>query len=60
MTVSELLTLQPGDIIQTTKSVHSEIILQVEGLNKFAGRIGRYKDNVAVRVARMAEVEEPL
>lgn len=60
ITVGELLTLQPGDIIQTTKSVHGEIILQVEGKNKFAGRIGRYKDNVAVRVARMAEVEEPL
>jgi len=60
ITLNELLTLQPGDIIQTTKPVNSEIILRVEGENKFAGRIGRHKDNLAARITRQAEVEEPL
>jgi flagellar motor switch protein FliM len=60
ITVDELLTLAPGDIIQTTKSADGEIILQVEGENKFAGKIGRNKDNLATKVTRSAEVEEPL
>ncbi len=60
ITVAELLTLQPGDIIQTTKSVNGEFILQVEGQNKFSGAIGRHNENVAIKVTRMAEVEEPL
>ncbi len=60
ITVGDLLTLQPGDILQTAKPLASEIILQVEGQNKFAGKIGRHKDNVAVKVTRLAEVEEPL
>ncbi len=60
MTLGDLLTLQPGDILQTVKPVGSEIILQVEGQNKFAGVIGRHKDNVAARITRLAEVEEPL
>jgi flagellar motor switch protein FliM len=60
ITVNELLTLQPGDIIQTTKPVDSEIILQVEGENKFAGKIGRHKENLAAKITRRAEVEEPL
>ncbi|UCE59580.1 MAG: flagellar motor switch protein FliM [Phycisphaerales bacterium] len=60
VTVRDLLTLQPGDIIQTAKPVNSEVILQVEGENKFAGKIGRHKDNVAIKISRRAEVEEKL
>jgi flagellar motor switch protein FliM len=60
MTVGELLTLQPGDILQTGKPVDGPIILQVEKRNKFAGGIGRHKGNVAIKVSRLAEVEEPL
>ncbi len=58
--LGELLTLQPGDILQTSKPVDGEIILQVEGENKFAGKIGRHKDNLAAQITRQAEVEEPL
>jgi len=60
ITVHELLTLQPGDIIQTTKPMEGEIILQVEGENKFAGKIGLHKENLAAKITRSAEVEEPL
>jgi flagellar motor switch protein FliM len=60
MTVRELLSLQPGDIIQTEKPMTGEMIIQVEGRNKFAGKIGRVKENLAIRVTRLAEVEEPL
>jgi flagellar motor switch protein FliM len=60
ITLGDLLTLQPGDILQTTKAVGGEIIVQVEGQNKFAGIIGRHKENVAAKITRLAEVEEPL
>ena len=60
ITVGELLSLQPGDIVQTTKPFNGEIILQVKGENKFAGKIGRHKDNLAVKITRRAEMEEPL
>lgn len=60
MTVVDLVNLQVGDILQTAKPVSAPMVLQVEGQNKFAGRLGRHKDHVAVKVARLAEVEEPL
>lgn len=60
ITVGELLTLQPGDIIQTTKPANGEIILKIRGENKFAGKIGRHKDNRAIKITRLAEVEESL
>ncbi len=60
ITVDDLLTLRPGDILQTTKAPTDEIILQVEGENKFAAHLGRHKENLAAKITRQAEVEEPL
>ncbi len=60
MTLGDLANLQVGDILQTTKPVSSEMVLQVEGKNKFAGRLGRNKEHVALKVTRLAEVEETL
>ena len=60
ITMSELMTLQPGDIIQTTKPADGDIILQVEGENKYAAKLGRHKDNLAAKITRRAEVEENL
>jgi flagellar motor switch protein FliM len=50
--VDELLNLAPGDIIQLDKPASGEMIVQVEGKNKFAGFIGQYKGKRAVRVKR--------
>lgn len=60
ITLRDLLSLQPGDIIQTSKPVGGQVILQVEGENKFAGQIGRHKDHYAIKIERQAEVEESL
>lgn len=60
MTVRELLTLQPGDILQTSKGTNQDLIIQVEGRNKFAGTLGKMKDHKAIKIKRLAEVEEPL
>jgi len=60
ITVHELLNLQPGDIIRTDKPVNGEVLVQIEGRNKFAGRVGRFKGNRAVRITRKAELNERL
>ena len=60
ITMRELHTLQPGDIIQTTQPANAELIMQVRGKNKFAGRMGRHKDNLAIKITRRADVEESL
>lgn len=60
VTVEELLTLQPGDIIQTAKPVTDELIVQIAGKNKFAGKLGKHRDSLAIKITRRAEVEEPL
>ncbi len=52
ITVRELLNLQPGDIIQTTKSASEEVLIRIEGRNKFAGRVGKHKDGRAVKITR--------
>jgi len=60
ITIEDLLTLQRGDVLQTMKSSDDEIILQVQGENKFAARIGRHHENLAAKITRQAEVEEHL
>lgn len=60
ITVREMLTLQPGDIIQTGKPADAEVIIQVKGQSKFCGVLGRHKENLAVKITRRARVEEPL
>ncbi|MGB9625194.1 MAG: flagellar motor switch protein FliM [Phycisphaerae bacterium] len=60
ITVNELMHLQPGDIVRTEKPTKAEIIIQVEGKNKYAGRLGQLKGNRAIRITRQAEPTEPL
>jgi len=60
ITIDELLTLQPGDIIQTGKAVTGDMVMQIAGRNKFAGKLGKHRDSLALRISRRAEVEEPL
>ena len=50
--VDELLNLAPGDIIQLEKPASSEMIIQVEGKNKFTGLIGQFKGKRAIRIKR--------
>ncbi|MBN1343430.1 MAG: flagellar motor switch protein FliM [Phycisphaerae bacterium] len=50
--LGDLLTLQPGDILETDRLASSEVEVQVEGRRKFAGRLGKYKDLRAIKVTR--------
>src|SRR5205085_5591970 len=60
ITVNDLLNLQPGDIIPTSKPASSELILQVEDRSKFAGRLYKYKGARALRLTRPVVPDEPL
>ncbi|MCH7527730.1 MAG: flagellar motor switch protein FliM [Planctomycetes bacterium] len=52
ITVAELASLQPGDIIQTAKPVDANLLLKVGGKPKFACQLGRYKKSRAVKIVR--------
>jgi len=52
ITLRELATLSPGDLITTGKPARSEVMLCVENEKKFLARIGQHKGARAVKVVR--------
>lgn len=60
MSVKELVSLAPGDLIKLDKLVSQDFVLRVEGRNKFAGRLGQVRGNRALQITRGAEREEGL
>ena len=44
--------LQIGDIIQTDKLSSRDVILQIEGRSKFAGKIGQFRGKRALKIVR--------
>lgn len=58
--LSELRSLRPGDILQLDKRCQADLIVQVAGRNKFAGRPGQFRGHRAVHITRAAEPDEPL
>lgn len=50
--LSDLMSLQVGDVITTEKESASEVLIQVEGKNKFLGHIGQFRGNRAIRITR--------
>jgi flagellar motor switch protein FliM len=60
ISMGQLMNIQEGDIIQTEKLANNELIVQVEGKNKFAGRLGQFRGNRAIRVTRLAQPDERL
>lgn len=60
LTVAELRSLRPGDMIQIEKPLDGELIVQIHGRNKFAGRPGQLHGRRAVRITRPATIDEPL
>ncbi len=58
--VADLVELQPGDILRTKKESQTELILQVEGKSKFAGKIGQFRGNRAFRITRTTKPGEKI
>jgi flagellar motor switch protein FliM len=55
ITMSELLALQVGDVITTDKSVERDVLIQIEGKNKFLGKVGQFRGARAVSVTRVCQ-----
>jgi flagellar motor switch protein FliM len=58
MTMGELMSLRVGDVIRTDKRIGRECIVQIEGRNKYACRIGQHRGKRAVRLTRAAKPDE--
>jgi flagellar motor switch protein FliM len=58
MRLDELLSLQVGDIITTEKNCHRDILMQVEGRNKFLGQVGQFRGNRSIQIVRACETAE--
>ncbi|HET6249433.1 MAG TPA: flagellar motor switch protein FliM [Tepidisphaeraceae bacterium] len=56
--LSELLALQVGDMITTEKDSARDVLIQVEGKNKFLGQIGQFKGSRAIKIVRRCEQAE--
>ena len=52
MRVSDLIALNVGDVITTDKETAGDVLVQVEGKNKFFGQIGRWRGNRAIQITR--------
>jgi flagellar motor switch protein FliM len=52
MTMNELLSLSVGDLITTEKAATRDVLIQVEGKNKFLGQVGQLRGNRSIRITR--------
>lgn len=52
ITLSDLMSMTPGDVITTEKLAASPVVLAVEGEKKFLATVGQYRGNRALRVVR--------
>jgi flagellar motor switch protein FliM len=53
--LQDLLSLQAGDVITTDKGVERDVLIQVEGRNKFVGQVGQLRGNKSVRITRVCQ-----
>lgn len=60
ITLRELMSLAPGDIVRLEKPVDREFVMQIEGRNKYAGRLGQMRGHRALRITRRCQVDESL
>lgn len=58
--LSDLRGMQPGDVIELDKPAEEDLILQISGQNKFAGKAGQYRGKRALRLMRTSPIDEPL
>lgn len=53
MTVGDVLTLEPGDVIPLNQDASGEVSIEVEGIEKMKCLIGTYKGNRAVQITNI-------
>lgn len=60
LTINELLSLTPGDIIQLDKFADRDFVLRVRGRNKFSGQLGQIRGFKAIQIKRRCSQIDPL
>jgi flagellar motor switch protein FliM len=55
ITMNDLLALQVGDVITTDKPTERDVVVTIEGKNKFFGQIGQFRGDKAIRVTRVCQ-----
>jgi len=58
ITVNDLFSMSPGDILRLDKPVSSDVLLRVEGRDKFTGRIAQRKGVRVIRINGHAAAAE--
>jgi flagellar motor switch protein FliM len=53
--VSDLLALSVGDVITTDKDSTHDVLIQIEGKNKFLGQVGQYRGTRSIRITRRCQ-----
>jgi len=53
--VSDLLALSAGDVITTDKDSMHDVLIQIEGKNKFLGQVGQYRGTRSIRITRRCQ-----
>jgi flagellar motor switch protein FliM len=56
--LNDLISLKPGDLITTEKNCGRDVLIQVEGKNKFLAQIGQFRGSRAVRITRV--IQQPV
>jgi flagellar motor switch protein FliM len=58
--VADLLNLQVGDVITTDKDSAHDVLIQIEGRNKFLGQVGQFRGGRAIRITkRCQQLDQP-
>jgi len=55
ISVNDLLALQPGDILTTEKDQTHDVLIQVEGKNKFLGKVGQLRGSRAIQITKLCQ-----
>jgi len=56
--LNDLLSLQPGDLITTDKECLDDVLIQVEGKNKFLAQVGQFRGSRAIKLTRILKQAE--
>jgi flagellar motor switch protein FliM len=53
--LNDLMSLQLGDLITTDKDCNQDVLIQVEGKNKFMAQIGQFRGNRAIKITKVLQ-----
>jgi flagellar motor switch protein FliM len=56
--LSDVLDMQPGDVITTEQSATDEVQVQVEGKKKLQGQMGQLHGNRVVQITRLPRMDD--